>query len=77
MTEANLSRKEHVSILKLLQKVKKLRPYPAVATITSADLAEVNDRVAAKTTRVTFNPVLTCLLGLLLHAPAHSHRSID
>jgi hypothetical protein len=35
--------------LKHLQNGKKLWPYPAVATITSADLTDVNDKVAAKT----------------------------
>lgn len=52
MTEVNLSWKEHIRILKLLQKMKKLKPYPAVATITSADLTEVNDKVVAKSIRV-------------------------
>lgn len=32
--------------------MEKLKPYPAVATIMSADLAELNDKVAAKTIRV-------------------------
>lgn len=35
-----------------LEAIEKLKPYPAVATIIYADLTEINDRLAAKTSSV-------------------------